>query len=137
MNSKKTIVNNGPLFYYNGTCFPMTCLPEDAVMNNAKKLLEINLREGISLDKQAEAFTKQLDLIENLFYTHCNPSSPKRLKKVVALLNGQGWNTTVDRLYGIWCINICSLLIMKKIKNDDNNGILKVDTLGDTIIVQV
>ncbi len=113
---------SGTLYFYKGTAFPITTTSPSSrtVMDNAKEMIALGLRmSNISLDEQAKDYFEQLDIIEDHLHKYCNPSSKKKLKKVCSLLMKDE-----DELYATWCLNICALLIMKRINNDEMNGLL-------------
>ena len=102
---------------------PMMWLKEQDAMNSAKEQLELGLRmSNISLAEQSDDYKNQLNKIEECMYKYCNPSSKKGIKKVAKVL-GQ----SVEDLYTIWCINICCLLILKTISDDNMNGIMTIE----------
>jgi hypothetical protein len=101
---------------------PMTWLDEADAMKLAKEQLELGIRmSGMSLMEQKKDYFEQLELIEDTLNKYCNPSSEKKMKKVSKILN-----KPIDDIYSLWCINICCLLILKAIPDDDMNGIMKI-----------
>lgn len=77
---------------------------------------------GLGLEEQAKDYLEQLNIIEEQLYKYCNPSSESGYKKVAKIVG-----MSPDEMYAMWCVNICSLLIMKKIPNDEMNGIVTMD----------
>ena len=111
------------LYLYKGTTMPMMWLKEQDAMNSAREQLELGLRmSNISLSEQSDDYKNQLNKIEECMYKYCNPSSEEGIKKV-AKVCGQ----SVEHLYGLWCINICCLLILKIIPDDNMNGIMTIE----------
>ncbi len=117
--------NPSVLFYYKGTTFPQVCdIPnlEQKMMDKAYEMIISGMLSGVSLEQQKIDYKTQLDLIEQTF---CNISQGRcmdenTLKEVIEELEVK----SVEALYSTWCLNICALLKMKVIKDDNNNGIL-------------
>ena len=95
-----------------------------------RKQLRTGVEAGYSLTNQAGYILKQLEQIEEALFTFANPSSVEGLEAVSKL-----FNTTVEEIYSLWVMNVCALLILKKIKNDENNGILTTYRNGKTLVV--
>ena len=112
----------GTLYLYKGTAMPMMWLNEEDAMKLAKEQLALGLRmSNISLAEQADDYRNQLNIIEDAMNKFCNPSSKKGLKKVA-----NSCNQSVKHLYTLWCINICCLLILKAIPDDNMFGIMSM-----------
>ena len=106
-------------YFYKGTCFPL-CIKNITikdVLKNSKDMLKMGLITNVSLEEQAQDYFKQLDIIENALFKYCNPSSKKGLKKVCNILN----KSDIE-LFTLWSLNICALLHLKKLNDDDLNG---------------
>ena len=127
LEQKRYSINNQrqmpTLYFYKGTTMPMMKLEEKDAFKLAKEQLALGLRMcNMSLKDQAKDYFKQLDTIESLMYQHCNPTTPKKFKKVCQLL-GQ----SEDAVYILWCLNICCLLILKRMSDDNMNGIMRLE----------
>jgi len=109
------------LFFFNGTSFPMIGNNENDGYDMGRKQLMYGVKAGYSLPNQAEFIIKQLKHIEGLLFKHANPSTEKGMNTISKLLN-----TSLENLYSLWTMNVCSLLILKKIKNDNDNGVLTI-----------
>ena len=112
------------LYFYKGTAFPNNYfhLPYDKGMLMGKEQIAAGLRMvNLSIEEQSKDYFQQLDIIEQAILKHCKDglSTKKTLGKVAKELDH-----SIDSMYALWCVNICSLLIMKKLKNDDMNGLL-------------
>jgi hypothetical protein len=112
------------LYFYKGTPFGQweKQLSYKTAMAGGKAQIELGLRvTKMSLEEQSAFYFQQLDCMEAGFCRHARNGEITR-KTIVKV--AKEMDLSVDKLYSIWCINICSLLIMKKIKDDDMNGIM-------------
>ena len=108
------------LYFYKGTAWPQyPTLPVKEAMERGKKMLVLGLKNGLSLEAQAEIYKSQLDIIEGTMVKYANPTTEKGMNKVASILN-----TDLDSIGYLWVANICALLHLKKIQNDDMNGYL-------------
>ena len=111
------------LYFYKGTTMPMFALEQKDAFVLAKEQLALGLRmSNISLEDQAKDYFDQLNIIEEAMYKYCNVASKEGFKKVSLVLNH-----SEEEIYSLWCINICCLLILKKIPDDNMNGITQLD----------
>jgi hypothetical protein len=116
------------LYYYKGTpfCNDWT-LPYEEGMKGGKEQIALGLRlSNLSLEEQAKIYLEQLDMIELCIHKHSLSHGGNITKKVIAKV-ANDMNMSADKLYAVWCLNICSLLIMKKLKNDDMNGTMVIN----------
>lgn len=107
--------------FYKGSVYPL-CFEDDvrdSMMKDARSMIKLRLEKGESLKEQIKDYKAQLDKIENTLFLHCNPSSAKGLKKVCHVLG-----MTEDELQTLWYLDISALLILKQIKDDNENGFL-------------
>ena len=104
-------------YYYKGTCFPLcyTNPTVEKIMEHAHNMIETGILHGDSLKQQKQTYLTQLDMIESSLCKH-NGELTKLVKDI-----GQ----TEDELYAVWQLDICALLIMKVIKEDDDNGTME------------
>lgn len=109
------------LYFYKGTAFPVIYydLPVKAVMKNAHEMIVNFLKDNMSLKEQVQMYKEQLDHIEGLMVQYANPTTKKGMKKVASILGKD-----LDFIGGLWCVNVCALLKLKGIENDNMNGIL-------------
>ena len=108
------------LYFYKGTAWPQyPTLPVKEAMERGKKMLVLGLKNGLSLEAQVEIYKSQLDIIEGTMVKYANPTTEKGMNKVASILN-----TDLDSIGYLWVANICALLHLKKIQNDDMNGYL-------------
>jgi len=113
------------LYFYKGTPFggwekQLDC---DMAMLSAKAQLELGVRMSMTLKEQAAAYLRQLDLMEASMCRHAKMGDVTR--KVLVKV-AKDMDMSIDKMYAIWCVNICCLLIMKKLENDDMNGIMRM-----------
>ena len=120
-----TFKNNSVLFFYNGTAFPqMVDAPdlEEKMIKNANEMIVLGLKHGVSLEEQKKDYKEQLDLMEQ---TLCDTAQGKMMDDASI---DRAWVILglKDRqhFYNLWCLDVCALLKMKVIKNDNENGIL-------------
>ena len=114
------------LYFYKGTAFPNTNyhLPCDKAMLLGKEQIVEGMRmSNLSIEEQSKDYFQQLDILERTIFKHSKGglTTKKTLGKVAKEL-GQ----SIETLYAMWCVNICSLLVMKKLENDDMNGTITV-----------
>ena len=109
------------LYFYKGTTFPYMYIKEEEGMKWGKEQILRGQQENISLKEQADLYRNQLDFIEDAMCKFCNPTSERGLKKLAKKLKKD-----VHHLYAIWSMNICSLLILKGIPDDDKFGIFTI-----------
>jgi len=114
------------LYFYKGTPFGQweKQLSYKTAMAGGKAQIETGLRiSKMSLEEQAVFYFQQLDCMEAAFCRHSRNGEITR-KAIVRV--AKELDMSIDKLYATWCIDICSLLIMKKIKDDNMNGIMQM-----------
>ena len=84
-----------------------------------EQIVEGMRMSNLSIEEQSKDYFQQLDILEQTIFKHSKGglTTKKTLGKVAKEL-GQ----SIETLYAMWCVNICSLLVMKKLENDDMNG---------------
>ena len=108
------------LYFYKGTAWPQyPSLPVKEAMEKGKQMLVLGLKNGLSLEAQAEIYKSQLDIIEGTMVKYANPTTEKGMNKVASIINRD-----LDFIGAIWIANVCALLHLKKIQNDNMNGYL-------------
>ena len=108
------------LYFYKGTAWPQyPTLPVKEAMEIGKQMLVLGLKNGLSLEAQAEIYKSQLDIIEGTMVKYANPTTEKGMNKVASIINRD-----LDFIGAIWIANVCALLHLKKIQNDNMNGYL-------------
>ena len=122
--------NKSVLFFYKGTTFPkIVDIPdlEKIMFQGADVMIARGLRMGVSMEEQKKDYKEQLDLMERTF---CDISQGKMLDDKVVEKAAKSLGISKHDFYYFWCVNICALLKMKVIKNDDMNGILSAIALN-------
>jgi hypothetical protein len=114
------------LFFYKGTAFPMYRAGNSVSVSSettkvAMDMILLGLKQGVSRETQITDYKTKLDEIEQLLCKHCNPSSEAGLQRFAKIMND-----TSDRIYSLWSLNICALLILKVLKHDNENGFLTI-----------
>lgn len=112
------------LFFYKGTAFPTlihTPTPVKDMRERANEMIILGMKHGVTLDEQKKDYFEQLDLIEKVLCATSNKGriDEKTVKKACKLMKKDE-----DSVYIIWCLNICALLKLKAIKDDNMNGIV-------------
>ena len=124
------------LFYYKGTAFPIILEDEniaECMMYNANEMITMGLRYNVSLTQQKKDYKEQLDLIEGKMFEiigNKSVSNKKELNKYLKIIAEHLGVRNKNSLQSLWTLNICALLKLKVIENDNMNGILKYKTLG-------
>jgi len=113
------------LYFYKGSAWPIVYygIPVKKFMEQAHKIIVSFLKDNISLKEQVEIYKNQLDYIEGLMVKYANPTTDKGMKKVASIAEQD-----LDTIGELWCTNVCALLKLNEIKNDDMNGILSTKT---------
>jgi len=127
---QKVLEPAATLYFYNGTTFPKLIKTdsEEYIMKNAKLMIKAGLKAKVSIETQIQDYRDQLIMIEKLLYQHCNPYTKNGMDIIERTLNDD-----VDSIMIVWMLDICALLHLGVIKNDNQNGILKVR--GDAVDV--
>ena len=122
------------MYFYKGTTFPMGTTEKGAnqykfskdITKGSIEMIMAGLKDGISKEEQIKDYLEQLNQIEGEM---C------KIEKVVK----DGWvmetqkclDMLCDRfgkddleLMTMWCLNINALIVMKALKNDNDNGVL-------------
>ena len=112
------ITDTHTMYFYKGSTFPVLIGGNtiSACTKTANDMIIMGLRCGISINEQIKDYTSQLDTIEGLLFKYCNRNA-KGIKKVCKELK-----KTDDELQALWSLNICALLKLKVIENDNMNG---------------
>ena len=118
------------LFFYKGSTLPSACVgprsvidAEEVVMKLAKEMIVQGLRFGESLEQQKADYVQQLDVMEQALFNSQKAGfmNYKMFKKACKSVE-----KTEDTFNALWSLNICALLILKVIKNDDMNGVMRI-----------
>ena len=115
------------LYFYKGTVMPMGSFPQEFAFKQAKKMLADGIRNKISLSDQADLYFRQLDVMEKALWKHCNPVSEAGVKLFSDAMKETLKINSEPALTALWTFNICALLIMKKISDDDMNGVMSMN----------
>ena len=109
------------LYYFNGSTFPTFNVDDtfDNFSKNSVKMIINGLENGVSKEEQIQDYKNQLTMIEELLYRHCNPYTKKGMQIMCRKLDQKE-----EKLYMIWCLNICALLNLNALANDNDNGVL-------------
>jgi hypothetical protein len=62
-----------------------------------------------------------MDLMEQ---TLCNTAQGKMMDEDILNRSANKLEISVNRFHSLWCLDICALLKLKVIKDDNNNGIM-------------
>ena len=120
----KMNTNNTTFYFYKGTCFPMHMQGDDGTetTETANEMIKNGLLMGLTLKSQIIIYKEQLDIIENCLIKHRQifNKNQKKGKQLIEKQLEQDW----DEIYHLWLLNICALLKLKAIPNDEQNGLL-------------
>ena len=121
---------NYPLFFYKGTAFPQVVDNphlEAKMMESATEMIVLGLKHGVSMEQQKKDYKEQLDAMEQRL---CDFAKNKIMDESVIdrAMVSLGIESR-DHFYSAWCLNVCALLKMKVIKDDNENGILSADKM--------
>jgi hypothetical protein len=132
------------MFFYKGTSFPIEnekCnvmfnvkhITYDFAMKYAREMIANNLRKSESMEAQSNRYKKELDLINDalISFERKNGIGCFNKKNVEKICDTFG-HSVEDIVCG-WCLNICALLILKKIPNDELNGVLTFEVGSENV----
>ena len=111
-------------YFWKGTAFPVVQYDDyELYMKNANDMILTGLQMGVSIEEQVNDYKSQLDYMEGLlrkyqFQAHSN-SGEEAMKRMCKEMG-----ETDIKIKSIWCLNICALFVLKKIKNDNMYGFL-------------
>ena len=121
------------LFFYKGTAFPCVIdAPdfEEQMMKGANKMIISGMKNGFSMEQQKQDYQAQLHFIEQTLQDNSQGGRVDEkglLKAFQGELKKMHAHDSIDSIHVIWCLDICALLKMKVIENDENNGILRIN----------
>ena len=109
------------LYFWKGSTFPVFMKGDhyNYFNNSSIKMIKDGIKNGYSKEQQIVNYKKDLDIIEKQLLKHCNPYNKQGMKNLCQEL-GQ----IEAKISIMWCLNICALLNLNAIPNDNNNGIL-------------
>jgi len=116
--------NKSVTFYYKGTAHPVVYDVPDFdiyMMKMANEMIVDGIKIGESIEEQKIHYKEQLDYWEK---TICEQASGGEITEDVLERVANILEMSKDSFYNLWCLNICALLKLKVINDDNNNGIL-------------
>jgi len=127
MNFPTHSKNAKVMFFYKGTAHPQVIDAPDVeeyLMKQANEMILLGMRQGVSMKQQKADYIEQLDMMEQALVKAANgkPLNKKTILKAAEIV-GQ----TADKFYYWWCLDICALIKMKVLKNDNMNGIMRIE----------
>jgi len=115
------------LFFYKGSTIPSACVgssEEQTVMKLAKEMIAQGLRDGESLEQQKADYVQQLDKLEQALF---NSQKAGFMKHEMYKEACKSVDKMEDTFHALWSLNICALIILKVIKDDDDmNGVMRL-----------
>ena len=87
-------------------------------------MILLGMRQGVSMKQQKADYIEQLDMMEHALVTAANGGL---LTKNAILKAAESVGQTADKFYYWWCLDICALIKMKVLKNDNMNGIMRIE----------
>ena len=127
MNSPANFKHAKVLFFYKGTAHPQVIdVPdvEEYFMKQANDMILLGMRRGVSMKQQKADYIEGLDMMEQALVKAANG---KPLNEKAALKAAKIVGQTADKFYCWWCLNICALIKMKVLKNDSENGTMRIE----------
>ncbi len=116
-------------FYYKGTTFPQYLEGENIaedMKKYANEMIVEGLRNNVSLEEQKKDYKEQLDMIEGVMCEIIGNKSTQKKKECEKYCNeiAEYLEQDIDDINSLWMLNICALLKLKVIEDDNMNGIL-------------
>jgi len=115
-------------FFYKGTCFPIALVGENKeqeIIKNANEMIIMGLKNNISLEEQKKDYKEQLDMIEQKLFDMGSTQNKSKVKKGLTNI-AKYFNDTIDNIHILWMLNVCALLKLKVIENDNMNGLMTI-----------
>ena len=127
MNFPTHSKNAKVMFFYKGTAHPQVIDAPDVeeyLMKQANEMILLGMRQGVSMKQQKADYIEQLDMMEHALVTAANGGL---LTKNAILKAAESVGQTADKFYYWWCLDICALIKMKALKDDNMNGIMRIE----------
>ncbi len=124
------------LFFYKGSCFPISDDTENLVetmMGFANKMIVAGLRAGVGIEEQKTDYKNQMDAMEQAIFDNTKDARVDydTLDKAMESLKVKGLVfEDIDAFYRMWSLNVCALLKMNVINNDNDNGFIVTKQLN-------
>ena len=133
-------------YYFNGTAFPVATFPYVDCSGIAHKQLTAHVRAGFSLTEIGDCLMETMVAWEKLMVEAMEGKvyTKKNIKKWVKMVNeyrkqirtdiskeyhgvSLHRDMTLEVIHATWIYNVHILLKLKRIKNDNNNGLMFLD----------
>jgi uncharacterized protein (UPF0335 family) len=128
-------------YFYKGTCFPipLPAADQELLMKCAKDMIAAGLRDGDTMKSLATLFKAQLDeIIEKLVELEKeNGNCECSREDLVLLAASEPFDMELENMVTLWTLNVCALLIMKEIEDDEMNGVLTNYKKGNTLFCEM
>ena len=127
MNFPTHFKNTKVLFFYKGTSHPQVIDAPDVeeyMMKQANEMILLGMRQGVSMKQQKADYIEQLDMMEQALVTAANGGL---LTKKAILKAAESVGKTTEAFYYWWCLDICARIKMKVLKDDNENGIMRIE----------
>lgn len=127
-------------YFYKGTCFPipLPAADQELIMECAKDCIAGGLRDGDTMKSLATLFKAQLDeIIEKLVELEKKNNGKCSREDLVSLAANEPFTREPEHLVVVWAMNVCALLIMKEIEDDEMNGVLTHYKKGNTLFCEM
>tara|TARA_B110000003_G_C16513225_1_gene482042 strand:+ start:328 stop:906 length:579 start_codon:yes stop_codon:yes gene_type:complete len=122
----QTNMDTKPWFYYKGRTIGKASIDTDIMMTFAKQEITQNLRMGHSLDEQRSSCKCSLNDCIAIMDNDPESFVCQDFSDVNLCLTHGSQQILKAELQFMWNMNVSTLLILKDIQNDDNNGIKKL-----------
>ena len=121
--------------YYNGTVLFQEMEGDGTLeRDQAKRTIEMFLREGQSLDKIKTFIKNQMDEMED-HLVRANRQYPRDPAKGLKALKNYT-KMSRDRFVYTWVRNVWMLIILKVIEDDEMNGFVFFEKRGNTLVIK-
>ncbi len=123
MTSVLDQIHNNPngAAYFNGTMCPLISDGDCEYEDKARRLIKVMLEKGVSLQEQGDLYYEQMVHLENSLHRICGDEHFNKD-------NIAAWCKEIDlapnSAMSLWYLNVRTLLILGRIKNDDNFGMM-------------
>ena len=122
------------MYFYKGTTFPVGTTEvgkrqyefSKSITKGSIEMIMAGLKDGISREEQIKDYLEQLNKIEGEMCKIEKEDEKRWMRQTQKCLNilcerlGMGQ----DQMMTMWCLNINALIVMKALKNDNDNGVL-------------
>ena len=122
------------MYFYKGTTFPLGTTEvgkrqyefSKSITKGSIEMIMAGLKDGISKEEQIKDYLEQLNKIEGemcKIEKEVKDGWVRKTRKCLDMLCDR-LGTSEEQMMTMWCLNINALIVMKALKNDNDNGVL-------------